>query len=397
MVMKNQTVTSQNEYHVVDILGEGAPSTVYKAIKRDRSESIQTEVALKVFSSEEHIGVWKREFSSLLGVSSPFCVKVFSFEWAMNKPALCLELVEGLTLVELLDSQSLEERDIIEISAQALMGLQDLWSSGLYHGDLSPMNVMVANDGQVKLLDFGLGNFDDKVRRGTPFFVHDSLINGGAPSKESDLFSLGRLINWSGQRVRHGNRDLHELGTQVAVEAEVTPDKAEQLQPSPVGKARLAEIVTSKLSEKRSAQPQTEEFMVQAESFDYVTQKESQDIGPSAQIDWRRIALRLGISASLATLFAVFVLQIGKLPEKLSASKVSKTPATLQIRTKSWREIWIDGKRSGYTPATLKGLTPGKHILKWASPEGSGEMILTLQPGENKLLNDNDLDSPGVE
>jgi serine/threonine protein kinase len=389
--MKNQTLVSQNEYHILDILGEGSTSTVYRAIKRDRSQAIQTEVALKVFSSEEQVEVWKREFSSLEKVTSPYCVRVFNFEWVMNKPALCLEMVEGLTLVELLDSQSLSEEDLIEVSAQALKGLRDLWAFGLAHGDLSPKNVMIDQNGQVKLLDFGLGNFDASLRRGTPFFVHESLIQGEEPGQKSDLFSLGRLMNWTGQRLKKPSDKLHELGSEIAeAQAPEGVSLAEDLN----ARNRLGKVVRENLAKKKLSQPETEEFMVQAQEYKY-NSSDNELLAPQPDQTHKGLRLQRTLVASVLTLlFALvgwYLLQL-----KAQISSVPPPSASVQIRTKSWKEIWLDGERKGYTPATLRDVTPGSHILKWASPSGSGELVLTLKPGETKLLTDEDL-SPGGE
>ncbi|MEO0336291.1 MAG: protein kinase [Pseudomonadota bacterium] len=387
--MKDQKLVSQNEYHVVDILGEGSTSVVYQAIKKDRSESIKTEIALKVFSSEEHIDVWKREFDSLLKVNSSYCVRVFNFEWVSNKPALCLELVEGLTLVELLDSQSLSEDHLLEVSAQALQGLRDLWLLQLCHGDLSPKNIMVTSEGQVKLLDFGLGNFDEKVRRGTPFFVHQSLVDGEGPSEVSDLFSLGRLMNWSGQRLINSSEKLHELGSELAENPNASSSTLKKLEESDEQRRALAQVVKSELERKRAVHTKTEEFMLHAESFNYEGSSDKNGVASGSGAPWKQKLVRGAFAILLTVAVLAAVLKISEL--KTSDRSAKRLPATLEIRTNSWKEIWVDGKRKGYTPAKLGKLTPGKHLLKWASPDGSGQLILTLEPGENRLLTDKDL------
>ena len=194
--MKNISVSSQNEYTLVESIGSGSMSEVFKALRKDSKGEFEEVVALKIFYSEEKLDVWKREYQSLSRVNSKNCVRVLSFEWVQDKPALCLEFVDGDTLSSIVETSQLSEALFEEVAAQIAKGLKDLWNIGLFHGDLSPRNVMVDCYGQVKLLDFGLGNFEGEVKYGTPLFIHPSLRTGGQPSQITETFALGKVLHW---------------------------------------------------------------------------------------------------------------------------------------------------------------------------------------------------------
>ena len=232
----------------MEVLGEGSSGTVYKAEKQDESGQISTIVALKVLNSNELTDVWRREFQSLKQVRSHNCVHVFGFERVMDKPALSLEYVEGLSLQELTGYGVLKSNLISEITCQILSGLEDLWEQGLFHGDLSPANILVSTSGVVKLLDFGLGNRSETKTLATPHFTAPEVSLGKGTARSSDLYSLGRVIEY----LAIGEK--YDKSFQQAVEQLTQKDAGQrslpETEPPAGGREALAEFVRDAYRQK---------------------------------------------------------------------------------------------------------------------------------------------------
>ncbi len=187
-------VASKRTYfEIIQMAGEGLNSCVYKALRKDASELFCQTVALKILKSRDNVSSWRQELESLFQVTSPFCVKVFDFEWINDQPALVLEWLDGLTLSQLFESSELTSDLSIEVLLQIQEGLIDLHMAGLCHGDLHMENVFVTTSGQIKLLDFGFANISRIQSQGSPSLRAPELDSGSEPSFWTDLYALGRI------------------------------------------------------------------------------------------------------------------------------------------------------------------------------------------------------------
>src|SRR4051812_3207675 len=79
--MKQTLRSSAVSYSLMEHLGEGLNSTVYKAVRFDPFHHLKQTVALKVLKSKNLVDIWKSEFASLEKVACKHCVRVFGFEW----------------------------------------------------------------------------------------------------------------------------------------------------------------------------------------------------------------------------------------------------------------------------------------------------------------------------
>jgi len=379
-------VTSQNEYTLIEPIGSGTLSEVYKAIRNDLRGEMTEVVALKIFQSPEKLEEWRREYRSLAQVNSKNCVRVMGFEWIEDKPALCLEFVEGDSLASIVAYHMISKNQLIEIAAQVRNGLEDLWAMGLAHGDLSPRNIMISSSGEIKLLDFGLGNFAGEVKYGTPLFMHPSLASGGQPNRATDTYSLGKVLHWvEAQRVGSEfkiGEVVRGLCSSVEKQQNTT---LSQLISSESAVQSLAEIVKKHLQTRRDALEQTAELMVKVSSVPYSGQTllEQPQVRKKDRPSRRR-RLALALSTAIVAIITYFMLW------PLRKPVIQKKEATLQVRTQQWKQIWINGESLGYTPIRSHPLQPGRHILKWMGNGTAGELSLTLKSGETKLLTDKD-------
>ncbi len=222
--------TAIARYRVVAFIGSGAMGDVYRAHDR----TLDREVALKVLPPEltgdrERVRRFAQEARAASALSHPHIVTIYEVGHARptlsvrpiddRRPLrrtdvhyIAMELVEGQTLREAL-AGPLQQRRALELLAQVADGLGKAHHAGIIHRDLKPDNILVANDGYAKIVDFGLAKLidtswnpigaDSPTLRaltahgellGTPGYMAPEQISGKASDPRADIFSFGCIL-----------------------------------------------------------------------------------------------------------------------------------------------------------------------------------------------------------
>ncbi|MCS6850654.1 MAG: serine/threonine protein kinase [Gemmataceae bacterium] len=199
----------QGPYRILDRLGEGGVSQVFKAWHVHK----KTIVALKVLRPElltnaEALGRFRREMYALAQSSHPNIVGAIDLDLVGDRTFFAMEYVEGTDLGKLVQLNGPLRADRgCEYLRQAALGLQHAHEKGLVHRDIKPANLLVTSDGrQVKILDLGLARLRqtaDPARYENDLTVDGSLIgtpdfmspeqarNPSQADIRSDIYSLG--------------------------------------------------------------------------------------------------------------------------------------------------------------------------------------------------------------
>src|SRR5271163_3702052 len=149
--------TKLGAFEIVAPLGAGGMGEVYRA----RDTRLERTVAIKLLPTEfsansNRLHRFADEARSASALNHPNIVTIYELGQEGATPYIAMELVEGQTLRELLDSGVLPMRKTIEIAAQIAEGLTKAHEARITHRDLKPENLMISHDGFVKILDFGL-------------------------------------------------------------------------------------------------------------------------------------------------------------------------------------------------------------------------------------------------
>jgi formylglycine-generating enzyme required for sulfatase activity/dienelactone hydrolase len=195
-------------------LGEGGMGKVYRA----EDSKLGREVALKVLPAElsgssERLERFAREARVVAALNHPNIVTIHSVEEADGLHFLTMELVAGRTLTELIPEGGMEMDQLLEVATQVTDALAAAHEKGIVHRDLKPGNVMVLDDGRVKVLDFGLaklvepdssGNSSELATHsaltghgavlGTVPYMSPEQIEARAVDHRSDVFSFGVML-----------------------------------------------------------------------------------------------------------------------------------------------------------------------------------------------------------
>jgi TolB-like protein/Tfp pilus assembly protein PilF len=212
-------------YRIVAPLGAGGMGEVYRAT----DTRLGRDVALKVLPAEmardaERLERFRREAKALAALDHPGIVTVYSVEEADGLHFLTMQLVQGEPLDRLIPEDGMPFDRVLEIAGALADALNAAHEKGIVHRDLKPANVMVAKDGRVKVLDFGLAKMkiadpssdselltEAKTREGvvmgTVQYMSPEQVTGRELDHRTDIFSLGIILYemTSGRRPFHGN------------------------------------------------------------------------------------------------------------------------------------------------------------------------------------------------
>ncbi len=141
-------------------VGAGASGGVFEAF----DPKLQRSVALKVLRDDRHRGTdlrvvhrrMAREARALAQLSHPNVVSVYDVGIADDRVYIAMELVHGHSLRDWQQAQPRSWRDVVDLYIQAGRGLAAAHAAGLVHRDVKPSNVLVGDDGRVRVVDFGL-------------------------------------------------------------------------------------------------------------------------------------------------------------------------------------------------------------------------------------------------
>ncbi len=195
-------VLLEGRYRVDAKIATGGMSTVYRGldIRLDRP------VALKVMDARyandsQFLTRFQREARAVARLKDPGLVAVYDQGLDGTHPFLVMELVEGGTLRELLRERGpMPPHAAAAVLRPVLGGLATAHRAGLVHRDVKPENVLISDDGEVKLVDFGLvravaeaGITSTSVILGTAAYLSPEQVSSGAADARSDVYAVGIL------------------------------------------------------------------------------------------------------------------------------------------------------------------------------------------------------------
>jgi serine/threonine-protein kinase len=187
-------------YRVEARIATGGMSTVYRGL----DIRLHRPVALKVMDAryagdQQFLTRFHREARAIASLKHPGLVAIYDQGNDPRHPFLVMELVEGGTLRELLRERGpMPPHAVVAVLRPVLGGLGVAHQAGLVHRDVKPENVLISQDGEVKLVDFGLvraiaeaGVTSTSVILGTAAYLSPEQVLGQATGPRSDVYAAG--------------------------------------------------------------------------------------------------------------------------------------------------------------------------------------------------------------
>jgi serine/threonine-protein kinase len=187
-------------YRVATKIATGGTSTVYRGL----DTRLDRPVALKVMDSryagdQQFLTRFQLEARTVARLKDPGLVAVYDQGLDARHPFLVMELVEGGTLRELLSERGpMPPHAVAAVLRPVLGGLAAAHRAGLVHRDVKPENVLISDEGDVKIVDFGLvravaaaGITSTSVILGTAAYLSPEQVRDGNASPRSDIYAVG--------------------------------------------------------------------------------------------------------------------------------------------------------------------------------------------------------------
>lgn len=201
MIMKGQKINDR--YEIIKTIGEGGMANVYLA----HDVILDRPVAVKILrgdlaNDEKFVRRFQREAISASSLSHPNIVEMYDVGEDNSKYFIVMEYVNGKTLKNLIKKRgSLTIPEVMDIMLQLTSGIAHAHDSYIIHRDLKPQNVMILDDGLVKITDFGIAmalNSNELTQTnsvmGSVHYLPPEQANGSGSTIKSDIYSLGIMM-----------------------------------------------------------------------------------------------------------------------------------------------------------------------------------------------------------
>jgi len=195
---QNRNDDSGDRYEILEKIGTGGMSDVYKA----KCHKLNRYVAIKVLKQEfsenaNFVSKFRIEAQAAAGLMHPNIVNVYDVGEENGIYYIVMELVEGITLKKYIEKKArLSYKEAVSIAIQVSMGIEAAHNNHIIHRDIKPQNIIISKDGKVKVTDFGIAkaatsNTITSNVMGSVHYTSPEQARGGYSDEKSDIYSLG--------------------------------------------------------------------------------------------------------------------------------------------------------------------------------------------------------------
>ena len=196
-------------YTVRELIGTGGMANVYKAVVGPGGPVPEgTVVAVKVLRQElmhdpDLVRRFKNESKAISLLNPPNIVKVYDVSVSENLQYIVMEYVDGMTLREYLNERGgkLTSRETVHFISQILKALDHAHHNGVVHRDIKPQNIMLLDNGQLRMMDFGIARISRAENQltggkamGSVHYISPEQAKGDETDFTSDIYSVGVMM-----------------------------------------------------------------------------------------------------------------------------------------------------------------------------------------------------------
>lgn len=190
-------------YEIHELLGVGGMAYVYKAY-----DNIEKRwVAIKILKEElagnsDFLRRFRNESKAIAVLSHPNIVKVYDVSFGDRIQYIVMEYIDGITLKQYIEQQGeIKWREALHFTVQILRALQHAHEKGIIHRDIKPQNIMLLEDGTIKVTDFGIARFSQAETQtmtdkaiGSVHYIAPEQARGGYINDKADIYSVGVML-----------------------------------------------------------------------------------------------------------------------------------------------------------------------------------------------------------
>lgn len=190
-------------YEIREIIGVGGMAVVYKAYDNidDRIVAIKI-LKDEYLTNEEFKRRFKNESKAIAVLSHPNIVRVYNVSFGDRLQYIVMEYVDGITLKEYIEQQGvINWKEAVHFMGQILAALQHAHDKGIVHQDIKPQNILLLQDGTIKVTDFGIARFsraDSNITSenaiGSVHYISPEQARGEMTDEKADIYSVGVVL-----------------------------------------------------------------------------------------------------------------------------------------------------------------------------------------------------------
>ena len=190
-------------YEVHELIGVGGMALVYKAYDVIEAKNVAIKILKdEYFGDKEFMRRFQNESKAISVLSHPNIVKVLNVSFGTNFQYMVMEFISGVTLKEYMASNGkINWHDALRIIEQVLGALSHAHSMGVIHRDIKPQNIMISDDGSIKVMDFGIARFFNSQTQtmtnrtiGSVHYISPEQAKGFPSNVCSDIYSVGVML-----------------------------------------------------------------------------------------------------------------------------------------------------------------------------------------------------------
>lgn len=191
-----------DRYEILELIGSGGMANVYKALchRLNRYDAIKI-MREDTASNEEFRKRFRAESQAVAMLSHPNIVSVYDVSHSDDIEYIVMELIEGVTLKQYMEKAgALPSGEALDFAIQIARALAHAHDKGIIHRDIKPQNIMLLEDGRIKVADFGIASLQSEIETdsdetiGSVHYIAPEQARGGAPDVRSDIYSLGIVM-----------------------------------------------------------------------------------------------------------------------------------------------------------------------------------------------------------
>lgn len=193
----------EGRYEIRELVGVGGMANVYKGYDMVDNRTVAIKILRDEFlDNEEFLHRFRNEFRAISLLNHQNIVQVYDVSFTNKIQCIVMEYIDGITLKEYIEQEKvIRWKEAVHFTIQILRGLQHAHDRGIVHRDIKPQNIMLLQDGSIKITDFGIARFSRSSTNtittkaiGSVHYISPEQASGGDTDARTDLYSIGVLL-----------------------------------------------------------------------------------------------------------------------------------------------------------------------------------------------------------